>query len=146
MNSNEPVLQALFRQLKAVENEPVDGATVTVERNLAVPTKIPDGGLIILSDGDPGEPDTTLGNFTNQFYSHEAMVSIFTQQSDQEKRDQRFSEIIGWVLDALEKDRSLGGTVLGIGWRLPDVELNYQPGTVPIKHGTMTVLLEYEVT
>jgi hypothetical protein len=28
-----------------------------VERNSVLPEKIPDGGLIILRDGDPGEPE-----------------------------------------------------------------------------------------
>ena len=32
-----------------------------IERNTAVPEKIPAGGLIVLRDGDPGDPDTALG-------------------------------------------------------------------------------------
>jgi hypothetical protein len=32
-----------------------------VERNSVLPEKIPDGGLIILRDGDPGEPEQALG-------------------------------------------------------------------------------------
>jgi hypothetical protein len=35
--------------------ETVSGATV--ERNSVLPEKVPTGGLIILRDGDPGEPD-----------------------------------------------------------------------------------------
>jgi hypothetical protein len=31
-----------------------------VERNSALPEKIPDCGLIILRDGDPGEPEQAL--------------------------------------------------------------------------------------
>ena len=34
-----------------------------VERNTAVPEKVPTGGLIVLRDGDPGEPETALGGF-----------------------------------------------------------------------------------
>jgi hypothetical protein len=41
--------------------ETVPGATV--ERNSVLPEKIPDGGLIILRDGDPGEPEQALGGF-----------------------------------------------------------------------------------
>jgi hypothetical protein len=50
----EQVLAALEALL-----ETVPGATV--ERNSALPEKIPDGGLIVLRDGDPGQPERALG-------------------------------------------------------------------------------------
>jgi hypothetical protein len=46
----EQVLDALKALL-----ETVPGATI--DRNSALPEKIPDGGLIILRDGDPGGPE-----------------------------------------------------------------------------------------
>ena len=54
----EQVLDALKALL-----ETVPGAVV--ERNSVLPEKIPDGGLIILRDGDPGEPEQALGGFGN---------------------------------------------------------------------------------
>ena len=39
--------------------EAMPGATV--ERNSVLPEKVPAGGLIILRDGDPGEPEQALG-------------------------------------------------------------------------------------
>ena len=39
--------------------ETVPGAVV--ERNSALPEKIPGGGLIVLRDGDPDEPEQALG-------------------------------------------------------------------------------------
>jgi hypothetical protein len=52
----EQVLGALKALL-----ETVPGAVV--ERNSVLPEKIPDGGLIILRNGDPGEPEQALGGF-----------------------------------------------------------------------------------
>jgi hypothetical protein len=46
----EQVLEAVKALL-----ESVPGAVV--ERNNVLPGKVPAGGLIILRDGDPGEPD-----------------------------------------------------------------------------------------
>ena len=41
-----------------------------VERNSVLPEKAPDGGLIILRDGDPGEPEQALGGFGNAYYQY----------------------------------------------------------------------------
>ena len=52
----EQVLDALKALLETVPD-------AVVERNSVLPEKIPDGGLIILRDGDPGEPEQALGGF-----------------------------------------------------------------------------------
>jgi hypothetical protein len=59
----EQVLDALKALL-----ETVPGAAV--ERNSAPPEKIPDGGMIILRDGDPREPEQALGGFGSTYYQH----------------------------------------------------------------------------
>jgi hypothetical protein len=53
MTDRESILQALFARLQTI-------ADTTVLRNEALPERIPDDGLIILRDGDPGEPETLL--------------------------------------------------------------------------------------
>ena len=52
----EQVLEELNASLETV-------AGATVQRNSVLPERIPDGGLIILRDGDPGEPEQALGGF-----------------------------------------------------------------------------------
>jgi hypothetical protein len=59
----EQVLEALRAVL-----ETVPGAAV--ERNSVLPEKVPAGGLIIVRDGDPGEPEQALGGFGNAYYQH----------------------------------------------------------------------------
>ena len=53
MSKREDVLTALFAALAGV-----GGATVA--RNLALPTRIPAAGLVIMRDGTPGEPEVSL--------------------------------------------------------------------------------------
>ena len=40
-----------------------------VRRNAVLPEKVPAAGLVILRDGEPGEPDITL-NPRTEFYAH----------------------------------------------------------------------------
>lgn len=59
----EQVLSAVFDRLNALTG-------ATVKRNEALPHAVPAGGLVILRDDDPGEPDVTL-NPRMEFYSHQ---------------------------------------------------------------------------
>jgi hypothetical protein len=68
-SKSEQVLSALKALLETVPN-------ASVERNGVLPEKIPDGGLIILRDGDPGEPEQTLGGFGNTYYRHEVEIEV----------------------------------------------------------------------
>ena len=54
MTTRETVLQTLFALLQTIS-----GPKVT--RNDVLPEKIPPEGLLILRDGDPGEPETLPG-------------------------------------------------------------------------------------
>ena len=54
----EQILEGMKASLETIPE-------TVVERNSVLPEKIPDGGLIILHDGDPGEPEQALGGFGN---------------------------------------------------------------------------------
>ncbi|MBO6773887.1 MAG: hypothetical protein JJ898_21450, partial [Thalassospira sp.] len=60
MSKTEQIFGVLMARL-----ETITGATV--ERNSAVPEKIPAGGLLILRDGTPGEPEQSLGGFGSAY-------------------------------------------------------------------------------
>ena len=53
-SKTEQILTALTSRLRRVSK-------TRVERNTAAPEKIPAGGLVVLRDGDPGEPEQALG-------------------------------------------------------------------------------------
>ena len=65
---------ALVALLAAVRLVP--GATV--QRETVVPEAVPPGGLIILRDGAPGEPETTLSPLTYH-YEHAARLEVMVQ-------------------------------------------------------------------
>src|SRR5512134_2956289 len=68
----EQVLSVLCGQLQAVSH-------TVVKRNEALPSSVPADGLVILRDGDPGEPDITL-NPRSEFYSHRAEIEAYVTQ------------------------------------------------------------------
>ncbi len=51
--------EAILNKLKELI---VQETSAKVERNLDTPEKIPADGLIVIHDGDPGEPDIILPN------------------------------------------------------------------------------------
>src|SRR5918992_5671579 len=71
----EQVLEALKALLQTVPG-------AAVERNSVLPEKIPDGGLLILRDGDPGEPEQTLGGFGSTYYQHAVEIEIYVEEGD----------------------------------------------------------------
>ena len=76
MSKREQVLNALFARLSALPD-------VEVKRNAVLPVKIPDNGLVVLRDGDIGEPDILLSPACYVFH-HKAMMqslTVFWRQS-----------------------------------------------------------------
>ena len=78
-----------------------------VERNSVLPEKIPGGGLIILRDGDPGEPEQTLGGFGNAYYQHAVEIEIYVEEGDAAARDAAFDALLQQIGIALEADPTL---------------------------------------
>ena len=83
----EQVLEALRAVL-----ETVPGATI--ERNSVLPEKVPEGGLVILRDGDPGEPERALGGFGNAYYEHAVEIEVYIEDGDAVARDTVFDELL----------------------------------------------------
>ncbi len=67
------VREAALVALKTVLVAACPGADV--KRNADVPTDVGPGGLVILRDGDPGEPEVTLSP-PSYAYEHRAVVEI----------------------------------------------------------------------
>lgn len=70
-SKRKEALDALFGAISAV---PV----ADVRRGVELPTRIPSGGLIILRDGIPGEPEVTLCPQIYE-YRHRAEIEVFLQ-------------------------------------------------------------------
>jgi hypothetical protein len=115
-----------------------------VERNSALPEKIPAGGLIILRDGDPGEPEQALGGFANVYYQHAVEIEVYVEQGDAATRDANFDALLQQIGGTLEADPTLGGLAFGISYGRPETSIESVPGAPAIKSATLSVSVDYE--
>lgn len=79
-----------------------------VRRNLAKPERIPPGGLAIVRDGDPGEPEVLLSPLT-YLYTHRIPVEIAARESGTQSREQVLDIMLAAIGAAVAADRTLGG-------------------------------------
>ena len=134
----EQVLSALFDRLQLI-------AGGTVKRNEALPQSVPAGGLVILRDGDPGEPDVTL-NPRTEFYSHRAEVEAFVTQPVGGGGETTLDALLSAIGAALASDRSLGGFAENLFWSAPETSVLGIEGAAPILTARLTVTIEHLVS
>jgi hypothetical protein len=133
----EQVLEALKTRL-----ETVPGAAV--ERNSVLPEKIPDGRLIILRDGDSGEPEQALGGFGSAYYQHVVEIEVYVAEADAAARDAAFDALLQQIGIELETDPTLGGLAFGLTYGRPEPGIEAVAGAPAIKTATLTVTVDYE--
>ena len=133
----EQVLEAIKALLKTLPG-------VTIERNSVLPEKVPAGGLIILRDGDPGEPEQALGSFVNAYYRHAVEIEVYIEEGDAAARDSAFDDLLQQIGAALEADPTLGGVAFGMTYRRPEPAIEAIAGAPAIKSATLSVTVDYE--
>jgi hypothetical protein len=79
-----------------------------VKRNLAKPDRIAPGGLAIIRDGDPGEPEVILSPLI-YIYTHRIPVELAAYETSSESREQVLDGMLGAIGLAVMNDRTLGG-------------------------------------
>ena len=133
----EHVLEALRMLLETVPSAMVD-------RNSVLPEKVPAGGLIILRDGDPGEPEQALGGFGSTYYQHAIEIEVYLEEGDASARDAAFDDLLQQIGVALEADPTLGGVAFGVTYGRPEPAIEAVVGAPAIKSATLTVTVDYE--
>jgi hypothetical protein len=134
----EAVLLALLAVLTTVPG-------ASVERESAIPERVPQGGLIILRDGDPGKPEVTLSPLTYH-YDHAARLEVFVQAGQPAARAIALDGLLRAIGTALATDRSLGGSCEWLAWEAPAVEELPVTGGSPLKAATVIVTLSYSTS
>ena len=133
--TRETVLAALHARLQPL-------AALTL-RDEVLPERIPAAGLIILRDGQPGEPEVTLSPL-RYHYQHRAELEVVVQASS--GRTSAFNDLIAAIGAALEADRTLGGTCDWVEPEAPaSVDLPVE-GAASLKAAVITVVLHYTTT
>ena len=114
-----------------------------VLREAVLPERIPAAGLIILRDGQPGEPEVTLSPL-RYHYQHRAELEVVVQAPN--GRATSFDTLIAAIGAALEADRTLGGLCDWIEPEAPaSVDLPVE-GATALKAAVITVILHYTTT
>ncbi|EIE53007.1 hypothetical protein C357_00794 [Citreicella sp. 357] len=131
----ETILTALHARLQSL--------AATVLRDEVLPERIPPAGLIILRDGQPGEPEVTLSPL-RYHYQHRAELEVVVQAA--RDRATAFDTLIANIGTALDADRTLGGLCDWVEAEAPaSVDLPVE-GAVSLKAAVITVLLHYTTT
>ena len=133
--TREAILAALYARLQPL-------AALTL-RDEVLPERIPAAGLIILRDGQPGEPEVTLSPL-RYHYQHRAELEVVVQASN--GRATAFDSLIAAIGTALETDRTLGGLCDWVEPEAPaSVDLPIE-GAAALKAAVITVVLHYTTT
>lgn len=122
------------------------GCDARVERNSVLPEKIPADGLIVIYDGDPGEPELVLGGFNNAYYDHEIEVVLYIEEGDPAQRDLKFDTMLVQIGQVLEANPKLDGLVAGLSYARPEAAIEPVIGAPAIKTGTLIVMAEYDTS
>jgi hypothetical protein len=118
-------------------------AGVALLRNAALPERVPAAGLLILRDGDPGEPAVTLSPL-RYHYQHRAEVEAVVQSAT--GRDATFAVLAAGVGTALAVDRTLGGLCDWVEAEAPRAVDLAVDGAAPVKAAVITIVLHYSTS
>lgn len=123
---------------------------VPVLRGEVLPERVPPAGLMILRDGEPGDPGVTLSPL-RYHYQHRAEIEAVVQgeaRSAQQMqgtndRDTAFAALCASVGAVISADRTLGGRCDWIEAEAPrPVDLPVD-GAASLKAGVIAIVLHY---
>ncbi len=132
--TRETILAALHSQLQVLDAE--------VLRNAVLPERVPSEGLLVLRDGEPGEPEVTLSPL-RYHYQHRAEIEAIVQKV--EGRDAAFDWLVASLGAVIAADRTLGGLCDWVEAEAPrPVDLPVE-GAAALKAAVIPVILHYSL-
>ena len=137
-SKREQVLVALLARLDA-------GLPAAVRRNEALPERVPAEGLVILRDGDPGEPDVTL-NPRHRVLQPSGRARGAGHASARWQWRGRTGFLLEDIAAALAADPSLGGLAENLRLGPPETGTLAIEGAAPILTARLTLTVEYLVS
>jgi hypothetical protein len=127
----ETILAALHARLLAL--------AATAVRGEILPERVPAAGLLILRDGEAGEPEVTLSPL-RYHYQHRAEIEAVVQVAD---RDAAFDTLCASVGAVIAADRTLGGLCEWVEAEAPrPVDLPVE-GAASLKAAVIPIVLHY---
>lgn len=137
MSKREQVLQKLYGALTGLKS-----STVKVYRNMDKPQKVTDGGIIILRDGESGEPDVMLSPLT-YIYEHIASLEVMVQHPDTDKRAGILDGLLVAVGGIVNANRTLGGLAEWVEAQAPDFDEEPTEGAATVRAARVPVLIRF---
>ncbi len=138
MSKREAILSALTEVLRM-------GLSAAVRRNEMLPERVPAEGLVILRDGDPGEPDVTL-NPRAEFYSHRVEIEAYVPRDPDGGGEAALDQLLGAIGAALRVDETLGGLAENLTPSAPETGAVAVEGAAPVLTARLVVTVEYLVS
>jgi hypothetical protein len=131
ISPRETILTALHARLSILP--------ATALRGEVLPERVPAEGLLILRDGEPGDPEVTLSPL-RYHYQHRAEIEVVVQGAN---RDAAFDTLCASIGTAIAADRTLGGLCDWIEAEAPrPIDLAVE-GAASLKAGVIPVVLHY---
>jgi hypothetical protein len=131
LSLREIILTALYARVSELP--------ATALRGDVLPERVPALGLLILRDGEPGEPEVTLSPLSYH-YQHRAEIEAVVQGPD---RDVLFDTLTASIGAVLAADRTLGGLCEWVEAKAPQpVDLPVE-GAASLKAAVIPVVLHY---
>lgn len=134
-SQREQAIGALF----AVIGQLSPGAVV--KRNAALPERVMDA-MVILRDGEMGEPEVSLSPLTYH-WQHPVAIEVFVADPDAGTRDARMDGLLTELATLIEADRTLGGVIEYTEIGPPKFDELASDGTSGIKACLLPVILHY---
>lgn len=134
----EAILGALFQTLD-------NALDANVRRSEVLPEKVPAAGLVILRDGDPGEPDVTL-NPRTEFYAHRVEIEVYVPRDPTGGGEAALDQLLGAIGAALRVDETLGGLAENLTPSAPETGALALEGAPPMLTARIIVTIEYLVS
>lgn len=132
MSARETILTALHTRFSMLPTGALRGDVL--------PERVPAQGLLILRDGEPGEPEVTLSPL-RYHYQHRAEIEAVVQGTND--RDVAFDTLCASIGAALAADRTLGGLCDWVEAEAPQsVDLPVE-GAASLKAAVIPVVLHY---
>lgn len=137
MSKREQILQAFYNALKALET-----SNLKVYRNLDKPQKIERDGIIIIRDGDAGEPEVLLSPLT-YIYEHYILLEVMVQNSDASIRDSTLDNLLISIGNIINSNPTLGGLAEWLEAKTPETTIEPIEGSSTIRTANVQVMARY---
>ncbi|PVZ48358.1 acyl-CoA transferase [Thalassobacter stenotrophicus] len=132
MSARETILSALHTRLSMLPTGALRGDVL--------PERVPAQGLLILRDGEPGEPEVTLSPL-RYHYQHRAEIEAVVQGTND--RDAAFDTLCVSIGAVITADRTLDGLCDWVEAEAPQsVDLPVE-GAASLKAAVIPVILSY---